>query len=109
MNSVPAATPAEVDVQEARRLQAQGALVVDVREMDEWSAGHVPGATHIPLGQMAFRQAELPRDAEILLFCRSGNRSGLAAQQLRRVGFSRAINVRGGLIAWQRSGLPLER
>ena len=107
------ATPAPasaVDVTEAqRRLDRREALLIDVREPDEWAAGHVAGATHIPLGDLAARLAEVPRDRPVLLFCRSGNRSGKATAFLRQHGFGQAANVEGGIIAWQGAGLPVTR
>jgi rhodanese-related sulfurtransferase len=63
----------------------------------------------IPLGQLAARQGELPRDRELIMVCRSGNRSGTAAAQLRRAGFAPVRNMAGGMIAWARAGLPVER
>lgn len=99
----------DVDPGEAQRRQQAGALLVDVREPDEWAAGHAAGAVHIPLGQLASRARELNKDREVLLICASGNRSSLATDLLRRSGHSRAMNVAGGTRAWVRAGLPLER
>lgn len=97
-----------LSVDEARaQLDAGGALLVDVREADEWRAGHVAGARHIPLSSLPDHLAALPRDRDILLFCRSGNRSGMATKLLRQHGFERAKNVNGGVTAWQQRGLPL--
>lgn len=90
-----------------QRLADGDAVLIDVREPDEWQQGHVPGATHIPLAQLSARLAGLPRDRDILLVCRSGNRSGVAQDLLARAGFERAINVQGGMLAWQRHGLPI--
>lgn len=101
---------AAVDVLEAKRqLDAGDAVLVDVRERDEWTEGHIAGARHIPLGSLPARLAEVPRDRQVLLFCRSGNRSGAATRLLREQGFEQAANVEGGIIAWQRAGLPLKR
>lgn len=79
-NSAPDSASASrvIDVQEASRRQAAGALVVDVRQPEEWRQGHAPGATLIPLGSLGNRVSEVPRDREVLLICRSGNRSGTA-------------------------------
>ena len=96
----------QVGVREARRRQAAGALLVDVREADEWAAGHAAGARHIPLGQLLARQVDLPRDREILLICRSGRRSTQAVDVLKKAGHPRPTNVQGGMLAWQRAGLP---
>jgi rhodanese-related sulfurtransferase len=106
-NRTPAAPKApEVDVHEALRRQAAGALLVDVREPDEWAAGHANGAHHIPLGELAARQHELPRDREILLICRSGRRSSQAVGLLLQAGHPSPTNVAGGMQAWARAGLP---
>ena len=105
----PAAGAASVDAAEAqRRLAAREAIMIDVRERDEWRAGHVAGARHIPLGELTARVGELPRDRDLLLFCRSGNRSGGATRLLRGQGFERAYNVEGGIIAWAQHGLPVK-
>lgn len=98
-----------VDVAEARRRQQGGAVLVDVREAAEWRSGHAPGATHIPLGLLGQRADELPRERDVLLVCRSGSRSGAAQRLLRERGFERALNVAGGMSAWEQAGLPVER
>lgn len=99
-----------VSVTAARqRVDAQGAVLIDVREASEWTSGHAPGAQHIPLGQLAAHYATLPRDREIMLVCQSGARSGVATRMLRQQGFDRAVNVQGGMLAWQRYGLPVVR
>jgi rhodanese-related sulfurtransferase len=97
----------EIDVQEAKRRQDAGAVLVDVREPNEWRDGHAKGARHIPLGELSRRAGELPKDGEILLICRSGNRSRTAAQLLQRGGYERVVNVQGGTTAWIRQSLPL--
>jgi rhodanese-related sulfurtransferase len=96
----------DVDVTEAKRRHDDGALLIDVREPDEWFFGHAPGATHIPLGSLSRHIADLPRDRDLLLICRSGNRSSTAQELLVRQGFTRAVNVSGGMLAWSRAGLP---
>lgn len=99
-----------VSVVDARRKhEAKEGLLVDVREAGEWTSGHVPGAKHIPLGQLAAHYQNLPRDREIMLVCQSGARSGAATKMLRQQGFDKAINVQGGMLAWQRQGLPVAR
>lgn len=105
----PADESATVDVAEAqRKLAAREAIMIDVREPAEWRAGHVKGAKHIPLGDLATRLGEIPRDREVLLFCRSGNRSGTATKLLRSQGFEQVRNVEGGIIAWTGRGFPVE-
>jgi len=103
----PSAQAASVEPLEARRRQTAGVLLVDVREPDEWRAGHAPGATHIPLGELHAQLTAIPRDRDVLLICRSGNRSQQAQRLLRAAGYLRAINVAGGMIAWGRAGLPI--
>lgn len=83
-----------------------GAWLLDVREDDEWTAGHAPQATHIPLGQLGTRTDELPVDQEIYVICRSGNRSARATQALNSAGWQ-AINVGGGMQDWAAAGRPM--
>ena len=95
----------EVDVATAARLAEQGlALLVDVREDDEWAAGRAPTAVHVPLGQLS--RTAVPRERPVLAICRSGNRSATAAAQLLARGVD-AHNVTGGMRAWQAAGLPV--
>lgn len=96
-----------VDAATAAQLQRDGAVLVDVREQSEWSAGRAPQARHIPLGQLESRMSrELSTSKTILTICRSGGRSARAASTLRRAGFT-VIDVKGGMIAWQAAGLPV--
>jgi rhodanese-related sulfurtransferase len=81
-------------------------VVLDVREPEEWVAGRVDGAVHIPLGQLPARIGELDRSRPIAVVCRSGNRSTLAADYLAARGFD-AVSVDGGLARWLRDGLPV--
>jgi len=80
--------------------------LLDVREPDEWAVGHAPEATHIPLGDLSQRTAEIPVDQTIYVICRSGNRSGRAAQALNKAGWT-AVNVAGGMQDWAAVGLPM--
>ena len=80
--------------------------IVDVRDPYEWHAGRIDGAVHITLQQLAARLAEIDRATPVAVVCRSGNRSALATDWLRRQGVD-AHNVNGGVIAWQLHGLPL--
>lgn len=73
--------------------------VLDVREDDEWEAGHIAQAQHIPLGDVMSRYGELPADAEIHVICRSGGRSARVTAWLNQNGFD-AVNVSGGMGAW---------
>jgi rhodanese-related sulfurtransferase len=80
--------------------------LLDVREDDEWTAGHIDGAQHIPLGELAARLAELPKERTIVAVCRSGGRSEAAVRGLRKLGYT-AENLEGGVNAWDRAKLPL--
>jgi rhodanese-related sulfurtransferase len=96
---------------EAADWLGRGALAVDVREPHEYALGHVPEAINLPLGSIASRLADLPRDRELVLVCNSGNRSSLAAQLLLREGYDAAkvANLEGGTSAWRAKGLPLRQ
>jgi hydroxyacylglutathione hydrolase len=92
----------------ARRLSAEPDLVVlDVREPVEWEDGHVPGARHIPMRQIADRLAEIPRERPVALVCRGGPRSSTVGSLLLGQGFSRLLNVWGGMGAWAEADLPM--
>jgi len=84
------------------------AVFVDVRERDEWAAGHIPGAVHIPLGELARRKNELSRDQQVIALCRSGRRSLDAVDILTAAGFPDVKSMAGGMIEWSRSGRPVE-
>ncbi len=98
-----------VDVTQGATMQSQGALMIDVREPDEYVQGHAPGSTLIPLGQLEKRLSEISayKDKPITLICRSGNRSASALKVLEKAGFTGAVNVLGGMNAWARAGLPV--
>jgi rhodanese-related sulfurtransferase len=91
---------------EARDLVEAGAAAVDVRETDEWGAGHIAGSIWIPLGDLGARLAELPA-GPLVIVCRTGARSGMVADALAGAGRD-ARNLAGGLKAWVAAGLPLE-
>jgi hydroxyacylglutathione hydrolase len=92
----------------AEGLESGGVQLVDVRARSEWEAGHVAGATHIPLNQLQQRLDEVRRDAEVVLQCATGSRSAIAAGILRANGFDSVANHQGGFEQWRREGLPVE-
>ncbi len=96
----------DVDVTEADRLVAAGALMLDVREDDEWTAGHATVAVHLPMGQIVDRMGELPTDRTIVCMCRVGGRSGSVAHHLAGAGYD-VRNVAGGMVAWAAAELPV--
>jgi rhodanese-related sulfurtransferase len=96
----------EVDQTTFDTAHRDGAFVIDVREVSEYVAGHVPGARLIPMGQLASEAAKLPRDRPVYVICATGNRSLVAADLLGRTGVD-ALSVAGGTAAWQRAGRPI--
>jgi molybdopterin/thiamine biosynthesis adenylyltransferase/rhodanese-related sulfurtransferase len=102
----------EVDVTQARDLLAsdERPLVVDVRELDEWTEGRIPGAIHVPRGFLESRieQAAPDHGRPILLYCAAGNRSAFAAKSLEELGYENVVSLAGGYTDWKRSGLPTE-
>jgi rhodanese-related sulfurtransferase len=96
----------EVAPTEVEDLVNGGAVVIDVREPDEWSAGHAPGALFIPMGQVEARLDEVPKEVTAVIVCRSGGRSGTVTQFLNSQGFN-ALNMSGGMNAWEKAGLPV--
>jgi phage shock protein E len=102
--------PNTIDVATTKALQGRADVVtLDVREQSEYDAGHIPGVKLIPLGQVPARLAEIPKDKTVVLTCRSGNRSGQAADFLRQQGYTKVHNMEGGIVAWQQAGLPIEK
>ncbi|MCC7450959.1 MAG: rhodanese-like domain-containing protein [Anaerolineae bacterium] len=100
-------TPPEISIKEAAAKRDAGAFILDVREPDEWADFHVPGSTLIPLGSLPDRLKEVPRDKEIVVVCRSGNRSTSGRDILLNAGFSRVTSMAGGLREWQTQGYPV--
>lgn len=87
---------------------SQPPFLLDVRQPQEFKAGHIPGAKLIPLHELASRMNELPKNREILCICQSGSRSGTAARRLQNAGFN-TLNLRGGMIAWQQAGYAIKK
>jgi len=110
----------EINADELRALQDRGVPVVDVREPAEFATGHIPGASSIPRGVLEFEVDGHPavncerdpalahRDQPIVLYCRSGGRSALAAEALQRLGFAEPLSLAGGYLAWTAGGGEVE-
>ena len=101
----------QADTLKATRLFNDDALILDVREEKEYASGHIPKAKHIPLGKLASRMQELEKhkNKPILVTCRSGQRSARACGMLKKAGFETVFNQAGGIIAWERANLPVDK
>jgi len=96
----------DVSVGEAHAMLEQDAVLLDVRELDEWQEGHAPQAVHIPMSQLSGRVEELPRDRTIVCVCHVGGRSAVVSEALNRAGWQ-AVNLAGGMQAWEYAGSPI--
>jgi rhodanese-related sulfurtransferase len=108
-SSTASALPPEITVSEAYSKYQSGAYLLDVRTQDEWDQFHAPDTTLIPLDQLASRLNEIPRDKEIVVVCRSGNRSQQGRDILVNAGFEQVTSMQGGLNEWRASGYPVEQ
>ncbi|WP_174816995.1 rhodanese-like domain-containing protein [Nocardia brasiliensis] len=100
------AVPSDFDRAEAATADGARAVLLDVREEDEWQLGHAPGAIHIPMVDVPARVDELEFDVDLYVICRQGGRSLQVVEYLNHIGYE-AIQVRGGMVAWQQAGRPL--
>jgi rhodanese-related sulfurtransferase len=96
----------DIGPDEAANLVDAGAFLLDVRENEEWVAGHAPQATHVPMGEIQDRASEIPGDRTIVCMCRVGGRSGAVAKALAAGGYD-VRNVDGGMQAWAATGRPV--
>ncbi len=103
-----ASLPKEISVSDAYAKYQTGAFFLDVRTQEEWNEFHAPNTTLIPLDQLPARLNELPKDKEIVVVCRSGNRSGQGRDILLNAGFTQVTSMQGGLTEWRGSGYPIE-
>jgi molybdopterin/thiamine biosynthesis adenylyltransferase/rhodanese-related sulfurtransferase len=102
----------EVDATGARELIETGdPLVLDIREQDEWDEGHLPGAVHIPRGNLESRieRAEPDRSRPVVVYCAAGNRSAFAAKTLDELGYEDVVSLAGGFTDWKRNGFPVDQ
>ena len=102
-----ATLPSEISVGQAYEKYQAGTFLLDVRTQEEWDEYHAPNTTLIPLDQLPSRLSELPKDQEIVVVCRSGNRSQQGRDILLQAGFN-ATSMAGGLKEWYASGYPTE-
>ena len=101
----------DIDATSAAQRVNAGAVVIDVREPAEFDAGRLPNAVNIPRGVLEFKTGDHPalanKDAEILLYCKTGGRSALAALNLQRLGYTKPVSLAGGFEAWANAGQPV--
>jgi rhodanese-related sulfurtransferase len=98
------AYPQEISVSQAAAKRQAGAFILDVRQPEEWADAHIPGSTLIPLGDLEDRINEVPKDQEIVVVCRSGNRSAQGRDILKQAGFTQVTSMAGGLNEWKADG-----
>lgn len=103
----------EVDVTQAQAAIAAAQVLVDVREADEFAAGHIPGALHISRGMLEFKFAANPnlqdRKLRIVVYCKTSGRAALSAVALQAMGYTHVQSIAGGFDAWAAAGLPVEK
>ena len=99
-----------ISVEEGKQMMAtNNVAVIDVREPHEYSAGHVPDATLIPVNTVFARREELPRDKDVIFVCAVGQRSALACEMAAAAGLTRLFNLEGGTDAWIKAGYPVDK
>jgi rhodanese-related sulfurtransferase len=102
--------PAEVDVETVAAIKDyDDVYLLDVREQWEYDEGHIPGVTLLPMGEVPGQLNEIPTDKEVIVTCRSGNRSGQVTEFLRQNGFDNVHNMEGGFLAWEQAGYEVAR
>ncbi|MEN8241580.1 MAG: rhodanese-like domain-containing protein [Chloroflexota bacterium] len=100
--------PLVISVEEAYNYREAGAFILDVRTQEEWDAGHIPGSTLIPLDELPNRLGEVPGDIDVVVVCRSGNRSATARDILLNAEFTSVTSIDGGVNQWADAGFPIE-
>lgn len=92
-------------------INREDAVVIDIRDQNEYARGHIPNARHIPVAEFERRKAELEkiRTRPLIVYCSTGARSGAAIAALRKAGFEKLFNLRGGLLEWEKAGHPISR
>lgn len=107
LRGYPAVNPGEA----TQLINRENAVVLDIREDNEFHGGHIVNAIHVPLAYLKDRKGELEKykNRPIIMVCRSGNRSGQACSLLKKEGFEHIYNLKGGMMAWQHASLPLDK
>jgi rhodanese-related sulfurtransferase len=98
----------EINISQAYEKYQKSVFFLDVRTQAEWDSFHIPNTTLIPLDQLAARVNEVPQDREVVVVCRSGNRSKTGRDLLRQAGYDQVTSMSGGVNAWRAAGYPVE-
>ena len=101
-------SPSEISISQAYAKYQKGVFFLDVRTQAEWDSFHIPNTTLIPLDQLAARVNEVPQEREVVVVCRSGNRSKTGRDLLKQAGYDQVTSMSGGVNAWQAAGFPVE-
>jgi rhodanese-related sulfurtransferase len=101
-------SPSEISISQAYGKYQKGVFFLDVRTQAEWDSYHIPNTTLIPLDQLAARVNEVPQDREVVVVCRSGNRSKTGRDLLSQAGYDQVTSMSGGVNAWRAAGYPVE-
>ncbi len=104
----PVSLSAESTVEQVVAMRDQGVFILDVREPSEWAQFHIPESTLIPLGELSNRLKEIPKDQDIVVVCRSGNRSAQGRDILLAAGFTNVTSMAGGVTEWRTQGYPVD-
>lgn len=100
----------DISVSEAKtRVDSEEYFILDVRTEEEYDAGHIADSVLIPHTELSTRLDEVPKDISILVYCRSGQRSAIASQELVDNGYSEVYNMEGGIVEWQNAGYPVQK
>ncbi len=110
INAAPLQLEDSVDVHTVAEVKDRDDVyLLDVREQWEYDEGHIPGVTLLPMAEVQSRLDEIPTDKEVIVTCRSGNRSGQVTNYLRQNGFDNVHNMEGGIVAWEQAGYEVSR
>jgi rhodanese-related sulfurtransferase len=108
VSTLPAGYPKAISPQQVKTETANGALLLDIRELDEYTQSHIAGSLWIPLGELSSHLQELPRGRLIIVVCRSGARSAQGRDILLASGFGKVTSLSGGIQTWIAAGFPVE-
>lgn len=103
------ASSSQISTAQAYGKYQGGSLILDVRTVNEWNQGHIPGSVLIPLEELSNKIGEVPRNRDVVVVCRTGVRSQQGLAILQQAGYTRVASMTGGMDAWQAAGYPVAR